>query len=278
MERQINVVKADGEREFFDRRKLENSLHRVGADGAIIKKIVDHIEGEIVDGISTSDIYHHAFDLLKKFQRPVATRYSLRRALIGLGPTGFPFELFISEIFKAQGYATLTDQIVQGHCVPHEIDVVAFNDQKLVMSEIKFHNELGFKTDLKVALYVKARVDDLKQNTFMYGGKQRPLDEAWLITNTKFTQTAIDYGTCVGLKMIGWNYPESGGHLEDLIEKNKLHPVSCLLSLSVGNKQELYRRGVVLCSTLKTNPAVLREIGLTESKTIEVQQEVESLS
>jgi len=35
-------------------------------------------------------------------------------------------------------------------------------DDKHIFVEAKFHNRLGVKTDLKVALYVKARFDDLK--------------------------------------------------------------------------------------------------------------------
>jgi len=63
----------------------------------------------------------------------------------------------------------LTDQKVRGKLVEHEIDVVAWNEEKLIMVEAKFHNQLGVKTDLKVILYVKERFDDLSAVTFDYG-------------------------------------------------------------------------------------------------------------
>ena len=98
------------------------------------------------------------------------------------------------------------------------MDGVAWNEEKLIMVEAKFHNELGIKSDLKVALYVKARMDDLKGSVFNYGGKDRKLSEGWLVTNTKFSSTAIHYGVCQNLVMIGWNYPEKG-NLQDMIEE-----------------------------------------------------------
>jgi len=102
--------------------------------------------------------------------------------------------------------------------VPHEVDVVAYNAKKLIMIEAKFHNELGTKSDLKVVLYIKARFDDLAENVFNYGGQNRKITDSWLVTNTKFSSTAIHYGVCKNLTMIGWNYPEKG-NLQDMIEE-----------------------------------------------------------
>ncbi len=273
---EIRVIKADGEKEFFSGDKLSESLRRSGAGDELVKGIVSHVERELINDISTSDIYRHAFSLLANAKKPIAARYSLRRALVGFGPTGFPFEEYVAEIFKAQGYQTLNDQIVKGGCVDHEVDVVAWNDNELVMSEVKFHNEQGLKSDLKVALYVKARVDDLKRNTFFYGDKQRKLDDALLITNTKFSEQAIKYGACMGLKMIGWNYPEKN-NLQDLIEGFKLHPVSCLTSLNNSEKQSLFGKKIVLCKSLKDDPSILESLGLSEQKIREVKEEIENL-
>lgn len=278
MSRQVRIIKADGEHEFFSPEKLDLSLQKVGADPLTRQKIVAHVEKEIMDDMSTTDIYRHAFNLLHDFQKHAALRYSLRRALVGFGPTGFPFERFIGEIFRVKGYTVETGKIVQGKCVPHEVDLIAYDSAKLIMGEVKFHNELGYKSDLKVALYVKARMDDLKQAKFTYGGKHRSLDEGWLITNTKFTETAIQYGECVGMKMVGWNYPQKGENLEYLIESNNLHPLSCLNSLTVAQKQELFARDIVLCKTLKDNISVLDEIGVKKIQVSGVLDELSLLS
>ncbi len=271
----VQIVKNNGEREAFDPEKLISSLEEAGANKLLIDKILKHIEEEVHDGMTTHSIYEHAFLQLRKLERPVAARYSLKKAIAELGPTGFPFEEYIAEILKSRGFQTLTDQVVLGGCVPHEVDVIAWNDEKLIMAEVKFHNETTPKTDLKVALYVKARIDDLKTNLFDYG-KPRHLDEGWLITNTKFTETAIHYGECQGLKMIGWNYPKKG-NLQQFIEDGELHPLTCLTTLTGNEKQQLLLKKIVLCRDLKTSPAYLKELNLAPDRLKEILDEITSL-
>ncbi len=258
----VNIIKADGTKEIFEEQKLADSLRNVGGNPEIIEKILRHVEREIHDGMPTSEIYRHSFELLREHSMPAAIKYSLRRALSELGPDGFPFEKYVSKIFQAWGYETLTDQTVFGGCVSHEVDVVAWTKDKLVMVEAKFHNEFILKSDLKVVLYIKARFDDLKENIYDYGGTHRKLDEGWLITNTKFTDQAIKYGECQGIKMVGWNYPRTG-NLQDIIEELRLHPFTCLLSLSNVHKKMLLTKGIVLCRDILDHPNVLREIGMS---------------
>ncbi len=107
----------------------------------------------------------------------------------------------------------------------------AWKGEELIMVEAKFHNEIGIKSDLKVALYVKARTDDLSLSQFDFGGKIRKLTQGILVTNTKFTEKAIDYAACQGLRLIGWNYPAQG-NLEHMIEDAGLHPVTSIPNLS----------------------------------------------
>jgi len=219
-ERQIIILKANGQKEAFDMSKLRSSLFRAGATEETTEKVVNHVIAELRDNMSTSDIYKYAFNILHRIESHVAKRYSIRRLVMSLGPSGFPFEKFVAKLLEAKGYETAVDQTVLGGCVPHEIDVVAWDSKKLIMCEAKYHNELGTKSDLKVALYVKARFDDLKDAgaVFDFGGRNRKLDDGWLITNTKFSSTAIQYGECKNLTMIGWNYPEVG-NLQDMIEE-----------------------------------------------------------
>jgi hypothetical protein len=214
---QIMILKANGRQEAFDPDKLRFSLLKSGASKEMVENVLEHISSELRDGMTTGEIYKHAFSVLNNTAKPIARRYSLRRAIMDLGPSGLPFEDFVAEVLRAKGFKCETRQTVLGECVPHEIDVVAYNESKLIMVEAKFHNELGTKSDLKVVLYIKARFDDLKENVFNYGGVDRPITDCWLITNTKFSSTAIHYGECKNLTMIGWNYPEKG-NLQDMIE------------------------------------------------------------
>ena len=255
---QITIIKANGERETFESDKLRASLLRSGATEETAENVMALILPELHDNMTTNDIYKRAFNILKKTNKPVARSYSLRRAIIDFGPTGFPFEDFVAEILKAKGFECAIRQTVLGGCVPHEVDVVAYNKKKLIMVETKFHNELGIKSDLKVALYTKARFDDLKENVFNYGGVDRHITDGWLVTNTKFSSTAIHYGICKNLTMIGWNYPEKG-NLQDMIESETLHPITCLSALSTADKRTLLGGKVVLCSDIKKNPKLLSQ-------------------
>jgi hypothetical protein len=256
---EVMIVKADGKHEAFDPEKLRFSLMHSGASAEATEEVISHLVPNLHSGMTTGEIYRHAFNQLAKFNKPVARSYSLRRAVMELGPSGFPFEDFVAEVLRAKGFECVTRQTVLGGCVPHEVDVVAYNEKKLIMVEAKFHNELGIKSDIKVALYIKARFDDLKENVFAYGGKDRHITDAWLVTNTKFSSTAIHYGVCKNMTLIGWNYPEKG-NLQHMIEEERLHPITCLSSLNQEEKKTLLASGLVLCSSVKKNPGILKEL------------------
>ena len=271
----IYIIKSDGTRELFNREKLEKSLRKIGTDKVTADLIVARVEGSLTDGQTTKEIYRQAFGLLKKHQRPVALRYSLRRAIAELGPSGFPFEDYVAEIFKAQGDQALTDQIALGTCVPHEVDVVAYNDKELIMTEAKFHTDFGTPSDLKVVLYIKARFDDLKNSLFKYGGKERKMTKGMLITNTKFSSTAIQYGECAGLNMVGWNYPHDN-NLHQLIEKINLLPITVLTTLNQTEKKMFLANNIVLSKQLG-DFGLLKSYGFDDVKAQTVVKEVYDL-
>jgi len=270
------VTKANGEKEIFYYKKLENSLRKAGASEESIKEVVTEISKEGRDGITTNDIYRKAFSILKKKQKPIAIRYSLKKAVAMLGPTGFPFEKFIAEIFKAENYITLTDQVVQGKCVSHEVDVVAWKNKELIMVEAKFHTDFNLKSDLKIVLYVKARYDDIFGQEYIFGDEKRKLTEGWIITNTKFSTTAIQYGKCQpALKFVGWNYPYNN-NLHDMIEKHELIPLTALTTLTTAEKTLFLSKGIILSKNL-LDDNVLKVFNFDDKKTKSIKDEVESL-
>ena len=273
----ILVTKSDGAKEEFDPIKLQESLIKSGAAPTLADKIIRAVTEDLKEHIAVNKKADFFFSILKKISVSAAARYSLRRSVMEIGPTGFPFEEFIAEVFKAEGYETLTDQMVLGKCVPHEVDVVAWNDKKLIMVEVKYHNELAGKTDLKVALYVKARYDDLSANKYQFGTlPARKLDEGWIVTNTKFTESALTYSLCSGVKLLSWDYPEKD-NLLDLIERYKLHPVTCLSSLTNADKKSLIGRKIILCRDLYNNKKAMKELGMNEAKIFKTYSEIGSI-
>lgn len=262
----IKVLKTTGEYEKFDREKLRDSLLRASASLLVTNDIVKAVEKKIKDGMTTSAIYDLAFSILKKKEKRTALRYSIKRSLLELGPTGFPFEKFIAEIFKAKGYEVETGVRIPGECVDHEIDVLAYSDEDLVYIEVKFHNSLSLKTDTKVALYVKARWDDLKTVPLrIKGNVERMPTRGILVTNTRFTENSKKYARCSGLGMISWDYPEKG-NLFELIHDTNLHPISIITELSNNQKRRLLDKGIITCNQVVADKSVLDEFNLTNAK------------
>ncbi len=272
------VIKANGEKELFDHKKLASSLKKINTTDDLIAQIVAEVsaEAQTKKVVTTQEIYRHAFSILRKKEKPIAARYSLKKAVAMLGPTGFPFEKFVAEIFKVRGYETTTDQIVKGKCVEHEIDVAAWKKDELIMVEAKFHTDFNLRSDLKIVLYVKARYDDIFGQEYLYGGEKRKLTEGWIITNTKFSSTAIQYGQCQpALKFVGWNYPYDN-NLHDLIEKYELIPLTALTTLTTAEKNLFISRGTILSKDL-LDANVLKGYNFDDKKIKAIQEEVEGL-
>ncbi len=260
----ISVIKMTGEREDWSPAKLERSLRAARAPEDLIREIVVHLEKDLHDGMSTNDIYEHALALLKRYRGPAAAEYSLKKAIMQFGPTGFPFERFVAHILNAQGYRTKVGTIVQGACVEHEVDVIAEKEDERILVEAKFHNSAAIKSDVKVTLYVHARFEDIQNKLESIEGETK-YNRAWLITNTEFTSHAIQYANCVGLGITGWNYPK-GRTLQDLIQATQTHPLTCLTSLTDSQKNQLLAKGIVLCRSVVDDPSHLERIGINKAR------------
>ena len=261
----ILIIKSSGEREEWSRAKLLASLMSSKANAELAEEIAVHVEKDLKDGMHTSDIYEHAAELLRKYDKPLAAHYSLKRAMLELGPSGYPFERFISGILKAEGYQTEVGVIVQGLCVEHEVDVIAEKEGERMLVEAKYHNSPDTKSDVKVALYVHARFEDIKKRTETTDTASELFTRPWLITNTSFTSQAIRYAECAGLALTGWNYPR-GHTLQDLVLRTKTHPITVLTTLPKGARSALLEKGVVLCSDILRDTRHLDGIGLRKQE------------
>lgn len=270
------IRKASGEVEPFSQAKLENSLRKAGAQDDTINYIVKDIRQWLEEGVSTRKIYARAFALLRKKRGATAARYKLKKALMELGPTGFPFEHFVGELMKEQGYDVKTGQLIQGICVQHEVDVVATNNEVQCLMECKFHNSPEKISNVQVPLYIRSRMNDIidrRKNNHEFDGLRF---EGWVVTNTRFSGDALTYGTCSGLKMLSWDFPQNNG-LKELIERHHIFPVTTLAHLNQKQKQYLTEKGIVLCRQLLNNKAVLDQLGLSRNMKRKTLEELESL-
>lgn len=275
MKEEINIIKASGQKAPFSEERLKNSLQRVGATPDQVENIIKEVSNSIYEGITTKKIYRMAFNLLKNGTRHIAAKYHLKQAIMELGPSGFPFELFISEILKAQKYTTQVGVIVQGKCVSHEIDVIAERDQLKIMMECKYHNLHGTFCDVKVPLYIHARFNDVESMQKKESTSNTQF-QGWLITNTRFSKDAIQYGTCAGLKLTGWDYPAKES-LKDLIDQLALYPITCLTSLTKSEKRWLLDHKVVLCKEIYDKPSLLAPLEIKSLRMNTINQEIHQL-
>ena len=245
----IMVKKASGELQEFSQEKLRRSLERSGAETMLADEIVEHISSQVHEGISTKVIHDRAFAMLKTHQKSFAARYNLKRAIFALGPSGFPFERYAARLFDTMGYKTQVGIVLPGKCVTHEVDVVLLKGDVHGFAECKFHNVPGTKCSVQTPLYVFARFEDIceREGKPFRGDRNR---EGWLVTNTRFTDDALAYGSCAGLKLLGWNTGPLGESLERLIDVRGLHPITCLTSLKKDQVQRLLAADVVLCQDI----------------------------
>lgn len=272
----VNITKASGKKVRFSLTKLRSSLKKTGADDSLIQFIVDKVRDELYQGISTKEIYNRAFALLKKTKSHFASKYKLKKAIYELGPTGFPFERFVSAILKYSGYTTEVGQVLQGKCVSHEIDVIANKNNETTVIECKFHTEQGITCNIKVPLYINSRYIDVKTHWNINSKNETLLTKGWVVTNTRFTEDAIKYGNCSGLYLLSWDYPKNDG-LKDRIDRLGLYPITVSTLLTKREKQFLLSRDIVLCRELLHDHFFLDHLNVSEIRQQKILYEISQL-
>ncbi len=274
--KRVRVRKSSGRLENFNRDKLRSSLLRAGADGptadGIIEEVLDRVEPET----SSGEIYRLAHRRLGRRSTACGMRYTLKRALFRLGPTGYPFEHFVGLLFRHHGWKTETGVTVRGRCASHEIDVLASRDSEVAVMECKYHNSKGTTTDVKTALYVNSRVRDLRPS--FTGGRPGIRYSGWLVTNTRCTSDALEYARCAGIKVLSWKYPEGRG-LEEMIEGRRLYPVTVLYGMEGGLVEKLVGERILLLKDLTAIGAgvLSRRLGISVSTAEELKRRAEAL-
>jgi len=97
-----------------------------------------------------------------------------------------------------------------------------------------------------------------------------------MVINTRFTEEAMEYGQCTGLKLISWDYPNDGS-LKQMIDEAGLHPVTCLTTLSNKDKENVLKQNIVLCRELIDHENVLSAAGIPGKRINGIMDEVTEL-
>ncbi len=266
MEKAINILKYSGELEAFNLEKLKSSLRHSKAGEQLVMEIAEKIQTQLTEGMTTKQIYKIAYKMLKRKSKSGSARYKLKKAIMEFGPTGYPFERFVGKILEHEGYDEVDVGVeMHGHCVTHEVDVTALKEKEHHLIECKFHSDQGRICNVKIPLYIQSRFKDLEMQWLKNNLHALKFHTGWVYTNTRFSNDAIQFGECAGLGLVSWDYP-SHNSLKRRIDILKLHPITCLSSLTKSEKENLLNKGIVLCKELCENPSLLEAIGIKEPK------------
>ncbi len=243
------IIKASGKVERFERQKLINSLTRSGAPEDIAGHIAGQIEKKIEPSSTTRYIYKLAHDMLNRYNSALGMRYSIKKAISMLGPSGYPFEKYFARVLDHYGYGVELNVIMKGYCVSHEVDILASKENRHFIIECKYHGNGSKPTDVKVALYVNSRFADIRKACEMQAGHRDAVHEGWLVTNTRCTEDAIVYAECAGIRIISWKYPDRRS-LEKMIEDKQLYPVTILSPIKKDILEALFLNNFILAQDI----------------------------
>lgn len=81
------------------------------------------------------------------------------------------------------------------------------------------------------------------------GKSDLKIDKAMIVTNTRYSDQAVQYGNCRNILQIGWSSPIDNG-LQSMIEGMNLLPLSCLRGLGMDARVKLALSGIVLFEQL----------------------------
>jgi hypothetical protein len=166
--------------------------------------------------------------------------------------------------------------LLDGRCVKHEVDVLAVNEKEVRLFECKYRNRPNNTTDVKVAMYVRSRFEDLRWTMkSQYPGK---LFRGCLITNTRFTSDALRYAQCVDLEVMSWKHPRKMS-LEKLIEDRRLYPVTVISGIQVGLVKSLIDRNIILLKDLAAmnKEEIQKKFSLTDRKAATLKKQADEL-
>ncbi len=245
----VSIVKASGQSEDFNIRKLVDSLVRSGAPEEIAREIAQKVAAQITPHARTKQIFRMARKLLRKYNRAADMRYSIKKAIYALGPAGFQFEQYFARILREYGYSVEMNRILDGYCVTHEVDVFALMGNAGFVIECKYHSNGGIPTDVKTALYIYSRFNDIKKAYESVPDNPVFIQQGWLVTNTRCSADAIKFAECMGLKVVSWKYPPKES-LEKMIESRRLYPVTILTSVKRNILDTLFRNKFILAKDI----------------------------
>lgn len=271
------IKKSTGETVFFNDDKLCSSIIRAGASPSQAQEICASINQKLRPGMTTSYIFRDTLRNLLKKNIDIAVKYSIKRGVNALGPDGFLFEKFVEAMLRFEGYSTARNQMMQGKCVTHEVDILAWKGNNYYIIEAKFRNDGNSATHIDQVMYADARMKDIASNPKNNKGGTRHF-HTWVITNTIFTEQSTKFANCSSVRLTGWNYPNKDS-LQKIIERTRAYPITVLPAVSHDAREKLTQHGLVLAQDLLpyTKETLVKDFDISPQTAARIQNEVSSL-
>lgn len=278
-EEPLYVINLAGQKEPFSWKKVFSSARRAGSSKELAKKIADEISLLAYPGISTALIHEEVLKRLRESELKAGIRFSLKKAIQRLGPTGFPFEKYVGALFENQGWQVFLNQQLKGYCLTYEIDFLAEKEKELFIGECKFRHALAKqKIPSEIILENYAKFLDLKKGELFKtpAFSQKEINFI-LVTDAKFTHRSQKFAQCYHLELLGWRYPQERG-LEYLIESQNLYPITILPSLDDDLACQCFEEKIILVKDLlKKWPDFTRKAKIPPKKAAAIFEEAQTL-
>lgn len=269
----LNLTKYTGELVPFEENKLRDSLIKSGASEHEAAQVMSQVKPLIYEGMSTQHLYKLAYRHMKKLADSLAARYSLKQALMELGPAGYYFEKWIASFFQNFGFQTLTGQLIPGMAVRHEADVIARKGSDTFWIECKFRNTPDAKISVTTPMYLLSRIKDISVKEYKLFGELTKFTKGWLVTNVNLTSDSILFGEYYGIEMLSWDYPK-GRSIKNLVDQKGLYPITCLTTLTQKEKEALLSMNCIMVKDLREDTQFLDRLHLTPRKRHTVYREI----
>ncbi len=244
---EVLVNKADGSKQLFDEKKIVQTCLRMGANREEAIQVARQIERSVYEGITTRKILQMIFSLMRKHKPAVKHLFDLKHG-ISLMASKPEFEAFVRVLLVHSGFKVEPNMILRGLCGEHEADAIATKDGLTYFVEVKHHGSYHALTGLDESRIARAILEDVTEG-YSHGLTRIKIDRAMIVTNTRYSEHAINYGRCRDILQVGWASPEVFG-LREMVEKHRLYPLSCLRGISAEVRLRLVEAGIVVIKQL----------------------------
>jgi Holliday junction resolvase-like predicted endonuclease len=243
----------------------------MGASHEEAIEVAREIERRIYEGITTRKILQMIYSLMRKQKPAVKHLFDLKYG-ISLMVSKPEFEAFVRILLVHSGFKVEPNTILRGLCGEHEVDAIATKDGVTHFVEVKHHSSYHSLTGLDESRIARAILEDVTEG-YSQGLTRIKIDRAMIVTNTRYSEHAINYGRCRGILQVGWASPEVFG-LREIVEKYKLYPLSCLRGVSAEVRLRLVEAGIIVIKQLLEQDGryIERKTGLPRETVLSIME------